>query len=167
MQKIQPLIAELRERYKDKPQQLNTEMMDLMRKNKVNPVGGCLPMLLQLPVFFALYQVLGQSIELYKAPFMFWIKDLSAMDPYFVLPVLMGISMYIQQKITPSTMDPMQAKVLQFMPILFSLMMISLPSGLTLYIFVSTFFGIVQQYIFMKDKDDKKDNVIDAVATRI
>ena len=123
-----------------------------MRDNKVNPLGGCLPMLLQMPVFFALYQCLGQSIELYQAPFFGWIHDLSLKDPFYVLPILMGISMYIQQKITPTTMDPAQAKIMQFLPVVFSLMMVSLPSGLTLYIFVSTLFGIIQQQIFMKDR---------------
>ena len=131
---------------------MNKEMMLLMKDQKVNPLGGCLPMLLQMPVFFALYQVLGQSIELYQAPFFGWIQDLSLKDPFFVLPVLMGISMFIQQKITPSTMDPAQAKIMQFIPLVFSIMMVSLPSGLTLYIFVSTLFGVTQQQIFMKDR---------------
>ena len=153
MQVIQPQIKALRERFKDDPQQLNLQMMSLMKTNKVNPLGGCLPMLLQLPVFFALYQVLGQSIELYKAPFIFWIQDLSIKDPYYVLPLLMGISMFVQQKITPTTMDPAQAKVMMFMPVLFSLLMFGLPSGLTLYIFVSTLFGIFQQYVFLKDRN--------------
>ena len=152
MQVIQPKIKALRERYKDDPQNLNKEMMAVMRDNKVNPLGGCLPMLLQMPVFFALYQCLGQSIELYQAPFFGWIHDLSLKDPFYVLPILMGISMYVQQKITPTTMDPAQAKIMQFLPVVFSLMMVSLPSGLTLYIFVSTLFGIIQQQIFMKDK---------------
>jgi len=152
MQKIQPMIQSLRERYKDDAQKLNSEMMNLMREHKVNPLGGCLPMLLQMPVFFALYQVLGQSIELYQAPFIFWIHDLSLKDPFYVLPALMGLSMYVQQKITPTTMDPMQQKILQFLPIVFALMMVALPSGLTLYIFISTLFGIIQQQIFMRDK---------------
>lgn len=152
MQKVQPLIQNLREKYKDDPANLNREMMELMKRHKVNPMGGCLPMLLQIPVFFALYRVFSESIELYQAPFMFWIHDLSSKDPYFVLPILMAAVMYLQQKMTPSTMDPAQAKVMQFMPIIFSLMMISLPSALTLYMFVSTFFGILQQYLFLRDK---------------
>ncbi len=152
MQVIQPQITSLRERYKDDPNTLNTEMMKLMKDQKVNPIGGCLPMLLQMPVFFALYQVLGQSIDLYQAPFFGWIQDLSLKDPFFVLPVLMGVAMWYNQKITPSTMDPTQAKVMQFLPLVFSFMMIALPSGLTLYIFVSTLFGIIQQQIFMKDR---------------
>jgi YidC/Oxa1 family membrane protein insertase len=152
MQKIQPMIASLKERYANDPQKLNTEMMSLMRTEKVNPLGGCIPMLLQMPVFFALYQVLGQSIELYQAPFIFWIKDLSLKDPFYVLPVLMGVAMFIQQKITPTpSMDETQKKIMMFLPILFSLMMVALPSGLTLYILVSTVFGVVQQQIFMRD----------------
>ena len=156
LQRIQPDMNRIKERYKDKPAeaklQMNQEIMQLMKANNASPVGGCLPTLLQLPVFFALYQVLGQSIELYKAPFIFWISDLSSKDPFFVLPVLMGITMYLQQKLTPTTMDPQQAKILQWMPVIFSVFMISLPSGLTLYIFVSTLFGIIQQYYFMRDK---------------
>jgi YidC/Oxa1 family membrane protein insertase len=152
MQKVQPLIQSLRERYKDDPMTLNREMMELMKKHKVNPMGGCLPMLLQIPVFFALYRVFSESIELYQAPFIFWIHDLSIKDPFFVLPILMAAVMYLQQKMTPSTMDPAQAKVMQFMPLIFSFMMISLPSALTLYMFVSTFFGILQQYLFLRDK---------------
>jgi YidC/Oxa1 family membrane protein insertase len=152
MQKIQPMMQSLRERYKDDPQTQQREIMALMKEQKVNPLGGCLPMLLQMPVFFALFQVLGNSIELYQAPFMLWIQDLSLKDPYYVLPILMGASLWLQQKITPSTMDPAQAKMMQFMPIIFSLMMVSLPSGLTLYTFVSTLFGIIQQQFFMRDK---------------
>ena len=160
MQKLQPEMNRIRDRYKDKSAeeklQMNQEIMGLMKTHKANPLGGCLPMLLQLPVFLALYQVLGQSIELYQAPFALWIHDLSVRDPYFVLPVLMGITMFVQQKITPSTMDPAQAKILMWMPVIFSVFMISLPSGLTLYIFVSTLFGIIQQYIFMRDRSATK-----------
>jgi len=155
MQQIQPQMTSIRERYKEDPPTMQKEIMALMKEQKVNPLGGCLPMLLQMPVFFALYQVLGQSIELYKAPFFGWIVDLSLKDPYFVLPVLMGAAMYVQQKITPTTMDPAQAKIMQFLPIVFSLMMVSLPSGLTLYIFISTVFGIVQQQMFMRDGGNK------------
>jgi YidC/Oxa1 family membrane protein insertase len=156
MQKLQPQMNTVRERYKDKSAEeklkMNAEIMALMKENKANPLGGCLPMLLQLPVFIALYQVLGQSIELYQAPFIFWIHDLSLRDPWFVLPILMGITMFIQQKITPSTMDPAQAKIMMWMPVIFSFFMISLPSGLTLYIFVSTLFGIIQQFVFLRDR---------------
>lgn len=150
MQVIQPKIQALREKYKSEPQKLNQEMMVLFKSHKVNPLGGCLPMLLQIPVFLALYQVIGHSVELYQAPFIFWIGDLSLKDPYYVLPILMGVTMFVQQKITPNTMDPAQAKILLMMPILFSFFMISLPSGLTLYFFVSGVFGIIQQFYFMK-----------------
>lgn len=153
MQKIQPQMQDVRAKYASDPQKMNQEVMKLFKDNKVNPLGGCLPMLLQLPIFIALYRVLSQSIELYQAPFIFWIHDLSLKDPFFVLPVLMGISMFIQQKITPtSTTDPMQQKVLLWMPVIFSGMMLTLPSGLTLYILISTVFGISQHYIFMRDK---------------
>ena len=150
MQVIQPKLNAIREKYKNDTQKLNQETMSLMRENKVNPLGGCLPVLLQLPIFLALYQVLGQSVELYQAPFIFWITDLSLKDHYYVLPVLMGITMFLQQKLTPTTMDPMQAKIMMFMPILFAFLMISLPSGLTLYIFVSALFGVGQQVYFLK-----------------
>jgi YidC/Oxa1 family membrane protein insertase len=157
MKVIQPMMQALREKYKDEPATLQRETMALMKREKVNPLGGCLPMLLQMPIFFALFQVLGHSIELYQAPFFGWIGDLSLKDPYYVLPVLIGIVFFIQQKITPSTMDPAQAKVMQFMPIMFAFMMLSLPSGLTLYTFVSTLFGITQQRIFMRDRNPVRD----------
>jgi YidC/Oxa1 family membrane protein insertase len=156
MQRIQPEMNRVKEKYKDgnadQKLLMNQEIMKIMKDNKANPLGGCLPMLLQLPVFLALYQVLGQSIELYQAPFILWIHDLSSKDPFFVLPVLMGATMFVQQKISPTTMDPQQAKIMVWMPVLFSFFMLSLPSGLTLYIFVSTLFGITQQFIFLKDK---------------
>lgn len=151
MQQIQPQIQQARERFKDDPRRMNEEVMRLMKENKANPLGGCLPMLLQLPVFFALYQVLAMSMDLYRQPFIFWIHDLTVKDPFFVLPILMGISMFLQQKITPVA-DPQQAKILLWMPVVFSLLMFTLPSGLTLYIFVSTLFGIAQQYVLMRDK---------------
>lgn len=149
MQDIQPQIKALKEKYKDDQTKLNQEMMVLMRTQKVNPISSCLPMLLQFPIFIALYQVLGQSIELYQTPFAFWIKDLSLKDPYYVLPVLMGLTMYVQQKITPTTMDPAQQKIFAFLPVVFCLFMVTLPSGLTLYIFVSTLFGVIQHKLFM------------------
>ncbi len=152
MQEIQPQIARLRERYKDDQQKQQQEMMTLMRENKVNPVGGCLPVLLQFPIFIALYQVLGNSIELYQAPFTLWIHDLSLKDPFYILPVLMGVTMFIQQKITPNTMDPAQAKILQFMPLIFTFFMVSLPSGLTLYMWVGALFSVLQQLYFMRDQ---------------
>ncbi len=159
MQIYQPQIKALREKYKEDPKTQQVEMMNFFKEHKINPIGGCLPMLLQMPVFFALYRVLYQSIELYQAPFILWIHDLSLKDPYYVLPVLMGLTLFIQQKLTPTTMDPAQAKVMMFMPIIFSLFMLSLPSGLNLYIFVSTLFGIVQHVVFMRDKQVTKKQV--------
>ncbi len=150
MQTIQPALKKIKEKYKDNPQKMNTETMAFMKQNKVNPVGGCLPMLLQIPVLFAFYSLLSESVVMYQAPFIGWIQDLSLKDPYFILPVLMGLAMFIQQKLTPMSMEPLQKKMMMLMPIAFSFFMISLPSALTLYIFVSTLFGIVQQYIFLK-----------------
>jgi YidC/Oxa1 family membrane protein insertase len=150
MQVLQPRMKAIREKYKDDQTKMNQEIMALMKTNKANPLGGCLPMLLQFPIFWALYQVLGHSIELYQAPFAFWIHDLSAKDPYYVLPVLMGATLFLQQKTTPNAMDPAQAKILMFMPLVFSFFMLSLPSGLTLYIFVSGIFGVLQQLYFLK-----------------
>ncbi len=158
MQTIQPKLKALQEKYKDNRQELNLATMQLMKEHKVNPLGGCLPMLLQLPVFFALYQVFGQSIELYKAPFGLWIHDLSTKDPFYVLPIGMAVTMFVQQKMTPSTMDPQQAKVMMFVPVLFSLMMLNLPSALNLYIFVSSLFAVVQQIYFMNDKKQQQQN---------
>ncbi len=129
---------------------MNKEMMLLYQKEGVNPLGGCFPVLLQIPIFFALYQVLGHSVELYQAPFALWIHDLSHKDPYYVMPVLMGITMFFQMKLTPTSADPMQAKVMMFMPLIMSVFMLALPSGLTLYIFVSTLFGICQQLYLIK-----------------
>ena len=150
MKKIQPEIKALREKYKKDMKTMNEQMLALMKKNKARPLGGCLPMLLQFPIFFALYRVLGESFELYQAPFFGWIQDLSLKDPFYIVPVLMGLSMYFQQKITPTNMDPAQEKVLKILPFIFTLFMINLPSGLNLYILVSTLFGLIQQYYFTK-----------------
>jgi len=146
MQKIQPLMAEIKEKYKKDPQKVQQEMMALYKKHKVNPVGGCLPMLLQIPVFIALYNVLAKAIELRGAPFTLWITDLAAKDPYYVLPVVMGATMVLQQKMTPTAMDPTQAKMMMLMPIVFTFMFLSFPSGLVLYWLVNNILGIAQQY---------------------
>ena len=159
MQKLQPKVAKLREKYKDDPVKMNQEMMALYKTYKVNPIGGCLPMLIQIPFFFALYRVLMAAIELRHAPFMLWINDLSAPDrlmigfdlPYLhgipVLTVLMGASMYFQQKMTPTTADPTQAKVMQFLPIIFTVMFVNFASGLVLYWFVNNLLSILQQQL--------------------
>lgn len=152
MQKLQPQIKALKEKYKDDMQRFNQEQMALFKAHKVNPMSGCLPILVQIPVFFALYSVLSNSIELFHAPFFGWIHDLSAKDPFYIYPVLMGISMFVQQKMTPTAgMDPMQAKIMLFMPILFTFIMLNLPSGLTVYIFLSTLLGIAQQWVINRE----------------
>lgn len=150
MQLIQPQMQAIREKYKEDQQTQQQQIMKLMRDNKVNPLGGCLPMLVQFPIFIALYQVLGHSIELYQAPFILWIHDLSFKDPYYILPVLMGVTMFIQQKITPNTMDPAQARIMLFMPLIFIIFMIEIASGLSLYMWVGAIFGVLQQTYFMR-----------------
>ncbi len=149
MQELQPYIKQLKETYKDDPQALNKEMMALYKKHKVNPMGGCLPMLLQIPVFFALYKVLMVAIELRHAPFIFWITDLSAKDPYYITPILMGVTMLIQQKMTPMG-DPTQAKMMMLMPIVFTFIFINFPSGLVIYWLVNNIITIFEQYLIKK-----------------
>ncbi|MBI5056456.1 MAG: membrane protein insertase YidC [Nitrospirae bacterium] len=146
MQTIQPMMNEIKEKYKKDPQKMQQETMALYKKHKVNPVGGCLPMLLQIPVFIALYNVLNKAIELRGAPFALWITDLAVKDPYYILPVTMGVTMVIQQKMTPTAMDPTQAKMMMFMPVIFTFMFLSFPSGLVLYWLVNNVLGIAQQY---------------------
>jgi YidC/Oxa1 family membrane protein insertase len=146
LQIIQPELTKIREKFKDDPTRMQKESMDLFKKSGANPLGGCLPLLLQMPVFFAFYKVLHSAVELVDAPFVLWIHDLSNKDPFYVLPVLMTLSMFLQQKLTPNTItDPVQKKVMMFMPLIFGFIMKDLPSGLSLYIFVSTVFGILQQ----------------------
>ena len=150
MQKIQPYVKIIQERNKDDRQKMNAELLELYKKHKVNPVGGCLPMLLQIPVFIALYHALFFSIELRGAPFIGWITDLSVQDPYYVTPVLMGITMFLQQKMTPSVGDPMQQKIMMFLPILFTFLFISFPAGLVIYWTVNNMLTISQQYYIYK-----------------
>ena len=164
MQKLQPKVVKLKEKYKDDPTKMNAEMMNLYKTYKVNPLGGCLPMILQIPVFFALYKVLLQSIELRHAPFMLWINDLSAPDrlylgfdiPYLgglpVLTLLMGASMFLQQKMTPTTADPTQARIMMFLPLIFTVMFVNFASGLVLYWFVNNLLSILQQYLINRQK---------------
>ncbi|MBC7713489.1 MAG: membrane protein insertase YidC [Rhizobacter sp.] len=154
MQGIQPELAKIKEKYKDEPQKMQKETMDLFKKAGANPLSGCLPLLLQMPFFFAIYKVLYSSVELVGAPFYGWIHDLSLHDPYYVLPVLMASAMFAQQKLTPTTtMDPTQAKIMMFMPVIFAFIMKSLPAGLVLYIFVSTTVGIFQQMLVYRMAD--------------
>ncbi len=166
MQKLQPLMAKLREKYKNNREQMNKELMGLYKTYKVNPMGGCLPMIIQIPVFFALYRILGSSIELRHAPFFLWINDLSAPDRLFhfsfqvpfmsppygipVLTLLMGASMFIQQKMTPTAGDPTQAKFMMLLPLVFTVMFINFPSGLVLYWLVNNILSIGQQYRIIK-----------------
>ncbi|MEJ2181623.1 MAG: membrane protein insertase YidC [Gammaproteobacteria bacterium] len=146
MRKFQPKIQQLKERYGSDKQRMSQAMMDLYKKEKINPLGGCLPMLVQIPVFIALYWVLLESVELRQAPFILWIDDLSAKDPYYVLPLIMGISMFVQQKLNPAPMDPMQAKILSFLPIVFTLFFAFFPSGLVLYWVANNILSIAQQW---------------------
>ena len=145
MRKLQPEMERLKDRYGDDRQQFSQAMMDLYKKEGANPLGGCLPILLQMPVFLALYWTLMESVELRHAPFFLWIEDLSAMDPFFVLPILMGVSMYITQMLNPQPADPVQAKVFKFMPIMFTFFFLWFPSGLVLYWFVNNLLSIMQQ----------------------
>ncbi len=149
LQQVQPHMAAIKEKHKKDPQRMQKEMMGLYKKHKVNPMGGCLPMLIQLPVFLALYKILLIAIELRGAPFIWWIHDLSAKDPYYVFPILMGLTMIIQQKMTPVT-DAKQAKMMMFMPVVFTFMFLSFPSGLVVYWLVSNVLGIIQQYFVNK-----------------
>jgi len=146
LQSLQPKMNEIRQKYKKDPQRMQKEMMELYKKYKVNPMSGCLPMLIQIPVFFALYKVLLVAIELRNAPFIFWIKDLSAKDPYYVLPIVMGLTMFIQQKMTPTPMESQQQKIMQFLPLIFTFMFLNFSSGLVLYWLVSNILSIVQQF---------------------
>jgi YidC/Oxa1 family membrane protein insertase len=150
MRKIQPKMLELKERYGDDRQKFSAEMMKLYREEKVNPFGGCLPILIQMPVFLALYWVLMESVELRQAPFILWIEDLSVKDPYFVLPLIMGATMWIQQKLNPTPPDPMQAKIMQMMPIFFTFLFLFFPAGLVLYWVVNNTLSITQQYFITK-----------------
>jgi YidC/Oxa1 family membrane protein insertase len=151
LQQVQPLMQQIREQHKSDPKRMQAEMMGLYKKHKVNPLGGCLPMLIQIPFFFALYKVLLISIELREAPWALWIQDLSAKDPYYILPIVMGISMVLQQKMTPSAGDPKQQKLMMFMPIIFTFLFLNFPSGLVLYWLVNNLLSISQQlYVNLK-----------------
>ena len=150
MKKVAPRLQTLKERYGDDKQRLNQAMMEMYKKEKINPLGGCLPMLVQIPVFIALYWVLLESVELRQAEWIFWIDDLSIKDPYFVLPLLMGITMFIQQKLNPPPPDPMQAKIMMSLPIVFTVFFAFFPSGLVLYWFVNNLLSILQQWRITK-----------------
>ncbi|MBY5994222.1 membrane protein insertase YidC [Ferrimonas balearica] len=152
MRKLQPKLADLKERFGDDRQRMSQAMMELYQKEKVNPMGGCLPLLLQFPIFIAFYWVLLESVELRHAPFFGWITDLSVKDPFYVLPLLMGASMFIMQKMQPTmaTMDPMQQKIMQYMPVMFTIFFLWFPSGLVLYWLVGNLVSIAQQVIIYR-----------------
>jgi YidC/Oxa1 family membrane protein insertase len=150
MRKVAPRLKTLKERYGDDRQKMNQAMMELYKTEKINPMGGCLPILVQIPVFIALYWALLESVDLRQAPFIFWIKDLSVKDPYFVLPLLMGISMVIQQRLNPPPPDPIQAKIMMALPFVFTVFFAFFPSGLVLYWVVNNVLSITQQYIITR-----------------
>jgi YidC/Oxa1 family membrane protein insertase len=150
MQRLQPEMKRLKEKYADDKQRLNQEMMTFYRENKVNPLGGCLPILIQIPVFFSLYKVLLDSIELRHAPFILWITDLSAKDPYYITPIVMGITMFLQQKMTPTNLDPTQEKVMLMMPIIFTFLFLNFPAGLVVYWLVNNLLTILQQFLIRR-----------------
>jgi YidC/Oxa1 family membrane protein insertase len=147
MQVIQPKVAALQTKFKDDRERLNKELIKLYRDQKVNPVGGCLPMVLQMPVFVALFNILFMTIDLRQAPFVLWIKDLSVQDPYYILPIVMGVSMVVQQKITPTTMDPTQAKIMLVLPAVMTFLFINFPAGLVLYWLTNNILTITQQVV--------------------
>lgn len=161
MQKIKelaPQLKEIKEKYGKDPQRMNAATMEMYKKHKANPLGGCLPMLLQIPVFFAIYRVLLNAVELQGADWILWIDDLSRMDPYYILPILMGASMFYQQHVTPNNFtDPMQEKIFKYLPVIFTFFFITFPSGLVLYWFVNNLFSIAQQFIVNQQFKNAKD----------
>ena len=148
---LAPKMKDIRDKYKGDPQKMNMHMMELYKKHGANPMAGCLPILLQIPIFFAIYRVLLNAIELKSAPWALWINDLSVMDPYFILPILMGLTMFLQQHITPMAIqDPLQAKIMKYLPLVFILFFITFPAGLTLYWFINNLCSLIQQWVINK-----------------
>jgi len=152
MKKLMPKVEELKKKYKEDKETLNKEIMLLYQKEGVNPLGGCLPILIQMPIYIALYSMLNNAVELYNAGFLpFWLVDLSEKDPYYILPVALGGFMFLQQKMTPTQMDNQQAKIMLYvMPVMFAGFMLFLPAGLNLYILANTLLGILQQWLVTK-----------------
>ncbi|SBR52515.1 MULTISPECIES: membrane protein insertase YidC [unclassified Halomonas] len=150
MRKLGPEMQRLKEMYGDDRQKMSQEMMKFYQKEKINPLGGCLPILVQMPVFIALYWMLLESVELRHAPFMFWVQDLSVKDPYFILPILMGISMFVQQQLNPTPPDPMQAKIMKMLPIIFTFFFLWFPAGLVIYWVVNNIISVAQQYFITR-----------------
>jgi YidC/Oxa1 family membrane protein insertase len=161
MRAVQPRIAQLKERYGDDRQKFQVAMMELYKKEKINPLGGCLPLLIQMPIFFALYWVLVESVELRQAPWFAWIQDLTARDPFFILPIINVAVMWMTQKLTPMNgMDPMQAKIMQFMPLIFGVMMAFMPAGLVLYWVVNGGLGLLQQWMMIRKHGTPSSTVV-------
>ncbi|MBS3786438.1 MAG: membrane protein insertase YidC, partial [Gammaproteobacteria bacterium] len=150
MRKLQPEMKRLKERYPDDRQKMNQELMTLYKKEKINPLGGCLPILVQIPVFIALYWVLLESVELRQAPWMLWIQDLSERDPFYILPLLMGATMFLQQKLNPAPMDPIQQKIMMGLPLVFTVFFIFFPAGLVLYWVTNNTLSIAQQWVITR-----------------
>lgn len=146
MRAVSPKMQALKEQFGDDRQKMSQAMMELYKKEKINPLGGCLPILVQMPVFLALYWVLLESVEMRQAPWMFWITDLSIKDPYFILPIIMGVTMFIQQQLNPTPPDPMQARVMKLLPIIFTFFFLWFPAGLVLYWVVNNILSIAQQW---------------------
>ncbi len=155
MRRVSPLLAQLKERFGDDRQKMSQGMMELYKKEKINPLGGCLPILVQMPVFIALYWTLLEGVELRQAPFMLWIDDLSQMDPYFILPLIMGASMFVQQQLNPTPPDPIQARVMKMMPIIFTFFFLWFPAGLVLYWVVNNLLSILQQWMITRQIEAK------------
>ena len=150
MRKLAPRLQSLKERFGDDRQKLNQAMMEMYKKEKINPLGGCLPIAVQIPVFIALYWMLLESVELRQAPFMLWIQDMSSPDPFYILPLLMGVTMLIQQKLNPAPLDPIQAKVMMALPVVFTVFFAFFPSGLVLYWVVNNTLSIAQQWVITR-----------------
>jgi YidC/Oxa1 family membrane protein insertase len=158
MKALSPKLKEIKEKYGKDPQRMNKATMDMYKKHGANPLGGCLPMLLQIPVFFAIYRVLLNAVELQGAPWILWVNDLSRMDNYYVLPILMGASMFLQQRMTPNNFtDPLQEKVFKYLPVIFTFFFVTFPSGLVLYWFINNLFSIAQQFIVNQQFENQKD----------
>ena len=167
MKKLAPKIKELNERFKGDPQAKQKATMDFYRKEKINPLGGCLPMLIQMPVFMGLYWVLIESVELRQAPWLAWYQDLSVLDPFYILPLIFGASMYFQQKLNPPQMDPMQQKIFAFLPIVFTVMFLFFPAGLVLYWVVNNLLSIAQQWFITHQIEAGKSTSVIALGKKL
>ncbi len=157
-------MQRMKEEFGEDRMRFSQEMMALYKREQVNPLSGCLPLLLQMPIFLALYWVLMESVELRHAPWLGWIQDLSAMDPWFILPLLMGVTMFVQQMLNPQPTDPMQAKVFKIMPIIFTVFMLFFPAGLVLYWIVNNTITIIQQGFINKSVEKDRQNKLESAS---